>query len=75
MNCVKAFRGVIVNSSRNVLFGVEECKATVLTTETVIIDEKDFKVVYEEQANKWTVLGKCRGDESPPCLEYTRCLV
>lgn len=48
----------LCSSSRDMQFGVEDCKATVVTTNTVTIDEKDFKVVHDEQANEWTVSWK-----------------
>ncbi|KAK4312976.1 hypothetical protein Pmani_015641 [Petrolisthes manimaculis] len=71
MNCIRALRGVTVSSSRSVQFGVEDCKASaaVVTTETVTIDEKDFKLVYDEQANKWIVSWKWRGDGAAPWLK------
>lgn len=43
--------------------------AAVVTTETGTIDEKDFNVVYDEQANKWIVSWKWHGDEAPPWLK------
>ena len=54
MNCVRALCGVTVSPSRSVRFGIEDCKASAaaMTTESVTINEKDFRVVYDGQANK-----------------------
>ena len=64
MNCVRALCGVTVSPSRSVRFGIEDCKASAaaMTTESVTINEKDFRVVYDGQANKWIVL--CRGSRT-----------
>ena len=71
MNCVMALHGVTVSSSRKVRFGIEDASAAVVTAETTTIDEKDFKVTYDEQANKWTVLWKWHANEGPPWLQNT----
>ena len=52
IKCVRVLRGVIVRSSRDVRFGIEDCKASVTVdiTETIDINEKDFKVTYNKKA-------------------------
>ena len=71
MNCVRALCGVTVSPSRSVRFGIEDCKASAaaVTTESVTINEKDFRVVYDGQANKWIMSWKWRGNEGPPWLQ------
>ena len=73
MNCVRALHGVTVNSSEDVRFGVEECRSlsAVETAKTVNIEEKDFKLTYNQNTKEWTVQWKWCAGTGPQRLRNT----
>ena len=57
MNGIAALRGVKVYSPSDVRFGIEEVQALAAAeTDTPDINEKDFRVTYNINSRKWTVL-------------------
>lgn len=59
MNGIRAFRGVTVNTPRDVRFGVESaCSAIATAVPDWVINDEDFTITYNAAETQWTVLWK-----------------
>lgn len=72
MNGIRAFRGVTVNTPRDVRFGVKSaCSAIATAVPDWVINDEDFTITYNAAETQWTVLWKWSNATEPPRLFNT----